>query len=151
GRCTANIVLFARGTTETGTLGITVGPALSSGLTGRDWSVVGVAYDADFKGDNCLGLPGGQVMKDYINQAAEKCPNSKLFVSGYSEGGMVSHNGVAYANPEAVKKVAAVVVFGDPFQGAPIKGYSGPIITFCKDGDSVCTGNFVISMAHLAY
>jgi hypothetical protein len=44
-----------------------------------------------------------------------------------------------------------VVVFGDPFQGAPIKGYNGPIITYCNSGDYVCTGNFEISAAHLAY
>jgi hypothetical protein len=87
-------------------LGITVGPVLSSGLSGRDWSVVGVPYDADFAGDNCLGLPGGQVAKDLLNQAAKKCPDSKLFMSGYSEGGMVSHNGVAYADEETKKHVA---------------------------------------------
>jgi hypothetical protein len=104
-RCTKNIVLFARGTTEIGQLGISVGPALSSGLSGRDWSVVGIPYDADMAGDACLGLPGGMVAKDMINQAVKKCPNAKLFVSGYSEGGMVAHNGVAYADEEAKKHV----------------------------------------------
>lgn len=68
--------------------------------------MVGIPYDADMAGDACLGLPGGMVAKDLINQAAAKCPDAKLFVSGYSEGGMVSHNGVAYANEEARKKVA---------------------------------------------
>jgi hypothetical protein len=87
-------------------LGISVGPVLSSGLSGSQWSVVGVPYDADFAGDNCLGLPGGMVAKDLLNQAAKKCPNSKLFMSGYSEGGMVSHNGVAYAEEETKKRVA---------------------------------------------
>jgi hypothetical protein len=175
-------VFFARGTTETGLLGITVGPVLSSGLTGRDWSVVGVPYDADFAGDNCLGLPGGMVAKDLLNQAAKKCPESKLFMSGYSEGGMVSHNGVAYAEEETKKRVAVsktrkpsvlsfrsgnrqrtrrhsadkmflqgVITFGDPFQGAKIKGYDGPIHTYCKTDDGVCTGNFVVGLAHLSY
>jgi hypothetical protein len=45
----------------------------------------------------------------------------------------------------------AVVVFGDPFEGAKIKGYDGPILTYCNAGDSVCTGNFVISASHLSY
>lgn len=72
GRCTKNILLFARGTTETGQLGITVGPVLSLGLSGRAWSVVGIPYDADMAGDACLGLPGGMVAKDMINQAAAK-------------------------------------------------------------------------------
>lgn len=106
GRCTKNILLFARGTTEVGQLGITVGPVLSLGLTGRAWSVVGIPYDADMAGDACLGLPGGMVAKDMINKAVEKCPDAKIFVGGYSEGGMVAHNGVAYASEEAKKNVA---------------------------------------------
>jgi hypothetical protein len=169
GRCTPNIVIFARGTLETGSLGITVGPVLNMGLP-SGFSVVGVNYDADLAGDYCLGLPGGMVAKDMLNQAAKKCPNSKIYMSGYSQGGMISHNGVAYAEPEARKKVVvsptrcsgllfidlmsvlqAVVTFGDPFQGAPIKGYTGPIHTFCNDGDYVCTGNFVVGAAHLSY
>lgn len=105
GQCTKNILLFARGTTETGLLGVTVGPVLSLGLMGKDWSVVGIPYDADMAGDACLGLPGGMVAKDMINQAAEKCPDAKIFVGGYSEGGMVAHNGVAYANEESKKRV----------------------------------------------
>lgn len=71
GKCNKNILIFARGTTETGTLGITVGPVLNAGL-GFDWTVQGVPYDADFAGDNCLGLPGGHVARDLLNQAAEK-------------------------------------------------------------------------------
>jgi hypothetical protein len=71
GRCNKNILIFARGTTETGSLGITVGPVLNAGL-GYDWTVAGVPYDADMAGDNCLGLPGGMVAKDMINQAVKK-------------------------------------------------------------------------------
>jgi hypothetical protein len=44
-----------------------------------------------------------------------------------------------------------VITFGDPFQGAPIKGYNGPIETFCKVNDGVCGGNFELSAAHLSY
>ena len=49
------------------------------------------------------------------------------------------------------KEWQAVVVFGDPFNGAPIKGYSGPIQTYCAQGDDVCEGEFEITAAHLAY
>ncbi|KAE9972243.1 hypothetical protein EG328_005114 [Venturia inaequalis] len=150
GSCTKNIVIFAKGTTEVGPLGITVGPVLNMGLP-RGWSVVGVPYTADLAGDYCLGLPGGMVARDMLNQAAKKCPDAKIFMSGYSQGGMISHNAVAYADEEARARVSAVVVFGDPFQGAPIKGYDGPIITYCNEGDYVCTGNFVVGAAHLAY
>jgi hypothetical protein len=171
GTCSKNIVIFAKGTTEPGQLGITVGPALNAGLP-YGWTVVGVPYTADLAGDYCLGLPGGMVARDMLNQAAKKCPDSKIFMSGYSQGGMISHNAIAYADEEARKHVAVslnskiapfhfgwflltlhqgVIVFGDPFQGAPIKGYSGPIVTYCNDGDFVCTGNFVVGTAHLSY
>lgn len=43
------------------------------------------------------------------------------------------------------------MVFGDPFDGAPIKGYAGPIQTYCATGDEVCDGEFNISAAHLSY
>jgi hypothetical protein len=43
------------------------------------------------------------------------------------------------------------VVFGDPFQGAKIKGYNGEIVTFCNAGDNVCTGNFEVTPSHLSY
>lgn len=46
------------------------------------------------------------VARDVLNQAAETCPDANLFVSGYSQGGMVSHNAVAYASDEAKKHVA---------------------------------------------
>jgi hypothetical protein len=149
-KCTKNIVLFAKGTMEPGALGMLVGPSVQSALKG-DWSVVGIPYTADIPGDYCLGLPGGQVGKDMLNQAAEKCPNSAIFLSGYSQGAMVAHNSVAYAKPSAIAHVAGVVVFGDPFQGAKIKGYNGEIVTFCNAGDNVCTGNFEIAPSHLSY
>lgn len=113
GACKPNILFFARGTTEpelTSALGITVGPKLNSGLGGvmgsRDWLIQGIFYGADVPGDYCLGLAGGMVAKDLINQAAQKCPDAKIFVSGYSQGAMVAHNGVAYAEPLAKKRVA---------------------------------------------
>jgi hypothetical protein len=85
GGCTPNILIFAKGTLETGLLGITVGPVLSMSLP-YSFSVVGVDYTADLAGDYCLGLNGGMVAKDMLNQAAAKCPNSKIFLSGYSQG-----------------------------------------------------------------
>jgi predicted esterase len=45
------------------------------------------------------------VAKDVINKAAKKCPNSKLFVSGYSQGAMAIRNGLARADDSAKAKV----------------------------------------------
>jgi len=45
-----------------------------------------------------------------------------------------------------------VVVFGDPFNGASIKGFPQEgIKTFCAASDGVCKGQFVIGLAHLSY
>jgi hypothetical protein len=44
------------------------------------------------------------------------------------------------------------VVFGDPFNGASIKGFPQENIkTLCAAGDGVCGGKFQITAAHLSY
>jgi len=150
GTCAKNILIWAKGTLEPGAYGMVVGPSFTSGLP-AGWTTYPVSYDPDVPGDYCLGLPGGMVAKDIINQAAQKCPNSNLFVSGYSQGAMVARNGVAYADDSAKSHVKGVVTFGDPFNGAPIKGYNGPIAIFCNRGDGVCSGNFELAPSHLSY
>jgi hypothetical protein len=110
GRCAPNIVIFAKGTTEPGILGITVGPAMQRALRAPQWSVVGVNYPADIPGDYCLGLPGGMIARDMLEGAAQKCPNSKIFVSGYSQGAMVAHNALGYASRAAVSRVTVCLV-----------------------------------------
>lgn len=44
-----------------------------------------------------------------------------------------------------------MLFFGDPFNGAPIKGYDGPRRTICNEGDLVCNGLPEIRPAHLDY
>lgn len=56
-------------------------------------------------GDDCLGLPGGAIATQYIEQAATQCPNTKVVVSGYSEGAMVAHDGVGYASASSKANV----------------------------------------------
>jgi hypothetical protein len=46
GKCKANLLLFARGTTESGNMGITVGPSLQRGLGSSKWAYQGVDYEA---------------------------------------------------------------------------------------------------------
>lgn len=107
GRCTKNIILFARDTSEFDFAGLgEVERTLARRLKGDNWSMVDIPYDADIIGDFCLGLPGGMVARDVLNQAAGTCPDANWFVSGYSQGGMVSHNAVAYASDGAKKHVA---------------------------------------------
>ena len=93
--CAPYTLIFARGTTEIGTLGETVGPALDLGLNiaaPGQWSIQGVNYQATVDGDNCLGLPGGSIAAQQLEQVASSCPSTKIIMSGYSEGAMVAHN-----------------------------------------------------------
>jgi hypothetical protein len=104
--CKQNIMLFARGTTEPGTMGSTVGPALSSALSrqgGGKWRSEGVRYSADVAGDDCIGFPGGIKCRDQLAKIAASCPTSNFFISGYSEGAMVAHICTAFST-DAVKK-----------------------------------------------
>jgi hypothetical protein len=104
GTCTPNILIYAKGTMEPTAYGITVGPQITRGLA-DGWSTVAVDYDPDVAGDYCLGLPGGMVARDTINGAVEKCPNSQIFLSGYSQGAMVVRNGLARASDQAKQQV----------------------------------------------
>jgi len=149
--CKPNILVFARGTMEMGTMGSTVGPALSRAL-GSKFRSVGVKYTADIAGDNCIGFPGGIKCVDQLAKLAQQCPTSSFFLSGYSQGAMVAHICTAFSKDEVKKRIKGVVVFGDPFNGASIKGFPRDgIKTFCNAGDGVCQGKFVITAAHLAY
>lgn len=103
--CKANILIFAKGTTETGNMGITVGPVLQAQLAGPSWSIQGVDYPANFDGNYCAGLPGGMAGKELLESAAQKCPNAKIFLSGYSQGAMSVRNALAYAQDEVKPRV----------------------------------------------
>jgi Cutinase len=107
--CKAYTLLFARGTAEPGAMGISVGPALRSALQSANfnkWDISGIDYDASISGDYCLGLPGGVVATKDITEAIEDCPDSLIFVSGYSEGGMVVRNGIANLDDSIKDRVA---------------------------------------------
>lgn len=81
-----------------------MGPVLTYGWDAK-WTTYPVVYQPTVSGDFCLGLPGGMVARDILNEAAAKCPTSKIFMSGYSQGAMVVRNGIAYANEAARAQV----------------------------------------------
>jgi hypothetical protein len=102
--CKPNILVYARGTGEMGTMGQTVGPALSRAL-GSKFRTVGVKYTADIAGDNCIGFPGGIKCVDQVAKLAAQCPTSKFFISGYSQGAMVAHICTAYSKDDVKKRI----------------------------------------------
>jgi len=156
GACPSHEVLYARGTTETGALGLTVGPGLQSSLAGSKWKIRGISssdgYDASLSGIYCIGMSGGMGCKDLLAKRAAACPSTKFAVSGYSQGAMVARICVAYSTPEVKAKVLGILTYGDPFNGATVKGFPiDKIKIFCNPTDGVCKGDFSIGAGHLSY
>lgn len=108
GGCKPNIMLFARGTTEPGTMGSTVGPSLSRAL-GAKWKSEGIRYTADIAGDNCIGFPGGVKCVAQLAKLAASCPESKFFLSGYSQGAMVARICAAFSKDDVKAKIKVSV------------------------------------------
>lgn len=88
GACRAITIIFARGTTEAGNVGSIAGPpffqALNSRRGANNVAVQGVNYAADPAGFFEGGDPAGaRTLASLTNQAASKCPNTKIVLSGY--------------------------------------------------------------------
>ncbi|QDS77505.1 hypothetical protein FKW77_000475 [Venturia effusa] len=155
--CTPYILLYARGTTEAGELGATVGQAIKAGLmTDKNWTVKGIGsrdgYDASLAGIYCIGMDGGMACKGILEKLAAQCPNSKFVTSGYSQGAMVARICVAYASEATKSRVVGILTYGDPFNGATVKGFdSSKIKINCNPTDGVCKGDFSIGVGHLSY
>lgn len=49
-----------------------------------------------------------------ISSTLANCPNTKLVMSGYSQGGQLVHNAAALLPAATMAKVSSVVIFGDP-------------------------------------
>jgi cutinase len=87
--CRDVYVYFARGTTEVGTLGTVVGPGLVTSVpiavVGKSVEVEGIPYPALVSGYLAGGDRGGaRTMANTVRETASRCPNAKIFISGYS-------------------------------------------------------------------
>ncbi|KAH7133369.1 cutinase [Dactylonectria estremocensis] len=152
--CADVTVIFARGTTEPGSVGLVAGPpffdALSEQLGAKSLAVQGVAYPATFAGFNRNGTDGVPSMTNFINQAAADCPNTKIVMSGYSQGALVVRSTADTLPADTMAKINSVLTFGDPRNPDPITGADGKTMIICQENDSVCSGGF-INVAHLTY
>ncbi|TFK36400.1 cutinase [Crucibulum laeve] len=155
--CADVVVYFARGTTEIGTLGTVVGPSFQSSLTialrGKSLNFVGIDYPATVAGYLAGGDIGGSIMMaNSVTSTVNSCPNSKIVISGYSQGAQVTHRAAARLSTTVQDRVSAVVTFGDPNRDKALPGVlQGRRKTFCAFGDLICTGQPIILAAHLGY
>ncbi|TVY26156.1 Cutinase [Lachnellula hyalina] len=158
GTCTEYTVIFARGTTEPGNVGVLVGPpffdALTTTLGASALTIQGVNdYDADIAGYEAGGDAGGSAeMAKQISAAMAACPDTKLVASGYSQGGQIVHNAAAQLPAATASWISKVVVFGDPDNGTAIANVDpSKVKTFCNVGDNICVNGDLILVPHLIY
>jgi cutinase len=177
--CPDTEVVFARGTGEppgVGPTGQAFVDALGARLGGRSMDVYPVNYPASDQWST--GLDGIRDAGSHIVSTAASCPNTKMVLSGYSQGaavmGFVTSPAVPDSippdvdpasipkplSPDVANHVAAVVLFGTPnvramnFLGQPqvVIGplYQSKTIKVCAPEDPVCSDG-VNFAAHDSY
>ncbi|KAK0121804.1 hypothetical protein ONS95_010087 [Cadophora gregata] len=155
--CAQMMVIFARGTTEPGNVGLFSGPpffdALEATMGAGAVSVQGVEYSANIEGFLQGGDPAGSAtMARMIETTTQNCPNAKIVMSGYSQGGQLVHNAAAMLPVTTMAKVSSVVIFGDPNNGKPIANVDpANAIVICHGVDNICDGGDLILVEHLTY
>ncbi|RDL37274.1 Cutinase [Venustampulla echinocandica] len=158
GACKPYTVIFARGTTEPGNVGILVGPPFFSALKSRvgksSVTIQGVNnYGASVQGYLAGGDPnGGPEMARQIEAARKACPNTKLIAGGYSQGGQIVHNAAKLLSADTAQWISKVVIFGDPFNGQAFGNIAASKTkVFCNQFDNICVNGDLILPAHLRY
>ncbi|KAJ7285148.1 carbohydrate esterase family 5 protein [Mycena rebaudengoi] len=121
GDCKDVAVIFARGTFDSGNMGVWVGPQFKTALQSKISSLA-------FQGVEAADYPatlGSYLAEGGSNSGAESlaamvtnyvgfCPDTSVIVSGWSQGALVAHKGLSLLAPAVRAKVAGLVVFGDP-------------------------------------
>ncbi|KAL2121098.1 hypothetical protein VTJ04DRAFT_5125 [Mycothermus thermophilus] len=160
--CPDAILIFARGSTEPGNMGITVGPALANGLESsiRNLWIQGVGgpYDAALatnflpRGTSQANINEGKRLFALANQ---KCPNTPVVAGGYSQGAALIAAAVSELSGAVKEQVKGVALFGytqNLQNRGAIPNYPRERTKiFCNVGDAVCTGTLIITPAHLSY
>jgi len=158
GACTTYTVIFARGTTEPGNVGILVGPpffdALRASVGTSALTIQGVNdYSASIDGYLEGGDPVGSAeMAVQIEAAYKACPKTQLVVSGYSQGGQLVHNAIGLLPATVAAWISKVVIFGDPDDGQALPNVpASKVDVYCHVGDDICLNGDLVLPAHLTY
>jgi len=155
--CRAVTVIFARGTSELGNVGSLAGPpffsALATDIGESNLAVQGVNYSASIAGFLEGGDPtGSTLMASLAEQASTQCPDTKIVLSGYSQGGQLVHNAAKMLSAALTAEINSVVIFGDPDNGQAVGSIpSSKVLIICHTGDDICLGGDLILEPHLTY
>ncbi|KAK7737362.1 hypothetical protein SLS53_006666 [Cytospora paraplurivora] len=159
GVCGDVLVIFARGTDEPGNVGALVGPELFQALddalgSEHTLAVQGVDnYGATVKEFLVGGdAEGSQEMASLAIQAFDECPDSKIVLSGYSQGGQLVHNAAGLLPAATMQAVSSVVIFGDPDSAQTVSNAdTSRVLIICHADDIICEGGDIIVYEHLTY
>ncbi|KAK1992715.1 cutinase [Colletotrichum falcatum] len=157
--CRPVTLIWARGTTqpgntgEAGSEGPTFFNALASMIGASNLAVQGVDYAANILGFLLGGDPNGTTaMVNLVARAVTQCPDTKIVLSGYSQGGQVVHNTANKLTAAQIARISAVLIFGDPFDGQPVGLIpSSKVKIICHEGDNICDGGILITADHRNY
>jgi cutinase len=142
--------------------GTVVGTPTSNGLKrafGSDKvATEGIPYAA-LIGTNAL--PGGtdtqskNLLKNTLNSMAQRCPDSVIVSSGYSQGAAVNHRAIEELDSSVQDQIAGVVLYGDTQKAQDrdqIPNFpKNKVKIICQPGDAVCIGTLSVLPAHLTY
>ncbi|KAF2786042.1 carbohydrate esterase family 5 protein [Melanomma pulvis-pyrius CBS 109.77] len=119
--CASTAVIFARGTFDSGNIGVWVGPQFKKaleekidsvafqGVNEEDYPATLAEYVRENGSESCAdGLAA--TVDAYIS----KCPDSKIVVLGWSQGALCAHKGLNRISASALPQVKGLVTFGDP-------------------------------------
>lgn len=153
--CKPVTLLFAKGTTEDGSMGALVGPPLAQALglaIGADnLAVQGVDYDASVEGFLTGGDPrGSKTMAGLVAMRKSNCANTTLIVAGYDQGAQLLRNAVTLLDDDEKAFVKAAVLLGDPMNGESFAGLTN-VKSICHKRDSICAGGKIVDESHLTY
>ncbi|GAB7362400.1 hypothetical protein MBLNU230_g2724t1 [Neophaeotheca triangularis] len=162
GKCSDVTLIFARGSTEGGNIGSSVGPPTCSQLKRRFNSVscqgVGGPYDAQILTNNLRRGTTPAAIQEGVRlfeKAASDCPNTIMVGGGYSQGAALMTGAVQDTPADVKARIAGAVLYGNTQNrqnNGKIPDYpEDDALTFCNTSDGVCGGALLVTAGHLTY
>lgn len=101
-----------------------------------DWDPVEVDPDHDYPKRYFRSMSrGGELLAEYLNHYADRCPDEQLIIGGYSQGAHSVRSALRNKVDRGIRdRIVAVGLFGDPTQG---------VVQYSRDGRFKTTYKFL--------